>query len=233
MKYNFRLFIPFGKDLDLLTKSVNSIADQVEEYSCYEGKKIVILNNSLEPINISTPYIDMIEIWELPFELVHAQQANWMIADSINKQLPFFIVTHTDAEHLPGVMKEMLSRYEKIKDTKWFQLRMAGCPVFIMFNPQFFVQENILYDAFLFPFYYMDHHIERIAKIRGWAKINDPIETPLVNHIRSHMLKTDDVFKARNDLVCVQAEKAYEEIWGGLPEKETINDPYAKGTLPR
>ena len=52
--YRFRMYIPFGRDTDLLNKCVNSIYPQMQEHSAYEGKKIVVMNNSGSPIECKT-----------------------------------------------------------------------------------------------------------------------------------------------------------------------------------
>lgn len=227
--YRFRLYIPFGGDITLLNTAINSVVAQIDEFSCYEGKKIVVMNNTLKPIAQDIQHIEYVDVWELPFELMHAQQMNWMLKDCVSQNLPICIQLHTDAELLPGAMKAAIAEYERIKDMKWFAFGVGIDSVFVTLNPQFFVQENVWYDAFLFPFYYMDNHIGRIAKMRGWY--DNTVGGNYIKHVRSHFLKTNNIFNIKNSIMFKYHGKIYEKIWGGLPGRETINDPYAGGTL--
>lgn len=236
--YRYRIYIPFARDTVLLNKCINSIYPQMNEHSSYEGKKIVVMNNSGKPLDGLLEHPEEVDIWELPFELMHAQQMNWMFKDSLKEGYPFTLTTHTDSELMPGAIKAMLDEYEVVKGTKWYAFGIGG-PIFVAFNPQFFVEENIWYDAFLFPFYYMDNHMGRLAKLRGWSDhcVNigaypDPA-VPLVKHVSSHFLKSDPIFAKKNSIAFSAHGQIYKAIWGGLPGAETINDPYASGTLPR
>jgi hypothetical protein len=224
----FRIYIPFGGDNALLNKCVNSVIPQMDAYSSYEDKKIVVMNNSDGPISIDR--LDAVDIWEMPFELVHAQQMNWMLKDAVKEGYPICVQLHTDAELLPGAMKCMIETYEQIKDTKWFAYGIGGS-IFVALNPDFFVKENVWYDPFLFPMYYMDNHIGRIANLRGWSDNTYGLGTPLVNHVSSHHLKTNPIFRARNNAAFSAHGQTYANIWGGLPGAETSRDPYAGGTL--
>ena len=232
--YNFRMYIPFGRNMDLLNKCIESIAPQIEEFSSYEGKKIVVINNSMKPIADKIVHADKVDIWELPFELVHAQEANWMIRDTYDKGLDFCATTHTDSELLPGAMATLIKGYDGVKGTKWYAMGI-GSPIFVAFNPHFFVEENVWFDPFLFPFYYMDNHMGRIARFRGWSDtlVEGPPTTPLLKHVGSHILHEDPVFARKNNLAFPQQGVIYANIWGGLPGHETICDAYASGTLPR
>lgn len=234
--YRFRMYIPFARDVDLLNKCINSIYPQMREYSVYEGKPIVVMNNSGKSIDGLLEHPEEVDVWELPFELMHAQQMNWMFKDTLKEGYPFTLTTHTDSELMPGAIKAMLNEYERIKDTKWYAFGIGG-PIFVAFNPQFFVQENIWYDAFLFPFYYMDNHMGRLAKLRGWSDhavfIGESPDVPLVKHVSSHFLKTDPIFCKKNSIAFPAHGLIYKTIWGGLPGSETVTDPYANGTLPK
>jgi hypothetical protein len=239
----FKIYIPFGGDMPFLNKAINSIIPQIEEHSSYEGKKIVVINNTMEDISTQIEHADKVDIWGLPFELTHAQEANWAIKDTLKTNQPFCLFTHTDAELLPGAIEAVIDAYEKVKDTKWYAVGV-GSAVLVIHNPLFYMTENVWYDPFLFPMYYMDNHIGRIANLRGWSDWLYPHTPPMphtgytgeplyIKHVGSHHLKNNPIFKAKNDVAFDNDGQTYIDIWGGLPGSETSFDPYAKNTLPR
>jgi hypothetical protein len=228
--YNFRIYIPFGGNVDLLNKAITSIIPQIKEHSSYKGAKIVVINNSGESINQSIP--QEVEIWELPFELTHAQEANWVLKDAIQGQQSFCLMTHTDVILLPGAMDKLFIEYEKIKNTKWYVVGV-GAPAFLAYNLNFFIEEDVWHDPFLFPFYFMDDHMERIAVLRGWESYLPHTHDPsILTHVISHTIKENAIFKKKNDIAFLYHEAIYCEIWGGLPGEETVMDIYANGILP-
>lgn len=239
---NFRMYIPFGRNVDLLNKCVASILAQIDYYSSWDGKKIVIINNSMKPLD-GFLYTNECEIWQLPFELTHAQEGNWMVMDAYKTGQPFCATTHTDSELLPGAMEALVRGYETVKGTRWFGIGIASA-IFVAYNPLFFIQEKVWWDPFLFPFYYMDNHVGRIAKLRGWSDtlISSDIigsftgttthNASLIKHVSSHYLKEDKVFGKKNGIAFRHQGAIYSDIWGGLPGHETSIDPYAAGTLP-
>jgi hypothetical protein len=231
-KYGFRIYIPFAGNPGLLNKCITSIIPQMKEWSSWDGKKIVVINNSMKPLLPLLEHPEEVEIWELPFELTQAQEYNWMNAIVIKEGQPFCLNTHTDTVLLPRAIETAIEKYEEIKGTKWYAYGVGGS-VFVAFNPQFFIEEDVWNDPFLFPFYYMDNHMGRVAKFRGWADYTVMKEYPLVEHVRSHTLEDDPIFRRKNSIAFKYHGGIYAEIWGGLPGKETINDPYASGTLPR
>jgi len=234
--YNFRLYIPFARNLDLLNKCIESVVPQIHEFSSYVGKKIVVINNSGVHIDAEKElkYPNDVDVWELPFELTHAQEANWMIKDTATQGLDFCATTHTDSELLPGAMETLIKGYDGVKGTKWYAMGI-GSPIFVAFNHRFFIEENVWFDPFLLPFYYMDNHMGRIARLRGWSDtlVEGPPTTPLLKHVSSHVLKEDAVFRSKNNVAFPAHGQIYKAIWGGMPGQEIINDPYANGTLPR
>lgn len=233
---HFRCYIPFARNIGLLNAAINSVIPQIEEYSTFPGKKIVVVNDSEGPIDHLIERMDAVEIYELPYRLKmsHALQCNWMIRDAIASCQPFCMSLHSDAELLPGAMKDMLGKYEQIKDSKWGMAFGAhGGHIFCISNLEFFQRENVWYDPFLFPFYYMDNHMYRIMNLRGWVSHTTDTPVQLVEHVSSHYLKEDDIFRRKNDIAFGAHGAIYARIWGGLPGAETSIDPYASGTLTR
>jgi hypothetical protein len=234
-EYKFKLYIPFGGNPELLNKAIASIIPQINEFSSYEGKKIVVINNTCKPIIPLLEHPEAVDVWELPFEISHAEENNWMIKDVLATGQPFVLSTHTDSELLPGAMQALIAGYEQRKGTKWYAMGI-GSAIFVAFNPQFFVEENVWFDTFLFPFYYMDNHMGRIAMLRGWGDslvTLEAYEGALIKHVSSHYLKEDPIFRRKNDIAFRHHGAIYSDIWGGLPGHETVTDPYASGTLPR
>lgn len=227
----FRMYIPFGGDLDLLAKSVASVVDRIGPFS-QEQKVVVVINNTLQPLPENFPNFDRVEELIPPVELVHAQEVNWIIKESRLQNEDCALLLHTDAQLKDGALEDMFSTLEEVNGTKWAQVLAYGSGVFGAINWRFFAAENVDFDPFLFPFYYMDNHMYRIIEARGWTvHITRRAHENLVEHVSSHVLKTDSVFKRKNDLAFPLHGALYEKIWGGLPGKETRHDRTAGGTL--
>jgi hypothetical protein len=166
-----------------------------------------------------------------------------MIKDCLATDQPFCLNTHTDTELLEGAIETAVLEYERIAGTRWYA-RGLGSAVYVMYNPVFFETENVWFDSFLFPFYYMDNHMGRIAMLRGWSDCLVPRDTSipmtgyteepaLIKHVSSHFLKDNPIFAAKNAVAFGPHGQTYVNIWGGLPGAETSMDPYARGTLKR
>lgn len=233
MKHPFRVYIPFAMNEDLLTACINSLVPQLEEFSSWDGKKIVVIDNSKEGLK-GTVHPDQVDIWRLPFELSHADEGNWMIRDALNSGQPFCMTIHTDAELLPGAMEWLLKKYEEIAGTKWaVAMSPHGGHIFCIYNVEYFKEEDIWFDPFLFPFYFMDNHMGRLMTLRGWSQHLADNPESLVKHKSSHFLHEDPIFCRKNNIAFKYHGAIYAEIWGGGPGAEKLEDPYANGTLPR
>ena len=232
-KYKFRMYIPFGYDEELLGKAVESIIPQIEEFSSWASSpQIVIHNNSGKPITKLT-HPEKVEIIEFPFELVHAQQANYFIRDAHVTGQPFMMLTHTDSELLPGAMENMIKNYERIKDTKWGMLFGShGGHIFSITNPLFYVNEDCWYDPNVEPFYYMDNFCYRLMTLRGYVNHTCDSTSQLVKHYSSQYIKCNPRYWHRNNLTFGPYGEIYKNIWGGLPGQETSNDLTAGGLYP-
>lgn len=227
----FRIYIPFGGNIDLLEKCVRSIAIRIRPFTeC--PSPIVIINNTLRPLAESFPHKDMILELIPPVELVHAQEANWTIRESKKNGEDFALTLHTDAQLKDGALEDIFQTLYEIQGTRWVQVLAYGSGVFSAINWRFFEEEGVDFDPFLFPFYYMDNHMYRIIEARGWRNhITRRAHENLVEHVSSHVLKEDSVFRRKNDLAFPLHGELYAKIWGGLPGKETNLDPSAAGTL--
>jgi len=236
MTYNFRIYISFARNMELLNKCIDSVVPQIREFSTWKGKKIVVINDSGEDIRGQCHFPDEVEIYEMPYriKLSPAIMGDWVVKDAFYTNQPFAMTLHTDAELLPGAMKDILDKAKEIEGTKWGMLfGGAGWQVFALYNPRFFVDENVWHDPYLFPFYYQDNHLYRIMTLRGWYVTQSDSKIPTIIHKSSHYLKEDPIFKRKNDIAFPAHGWIYAQIWGGLPGYETSVDPYAAGTLPK
>lgn len=223
--YKFRCYIVFTQNDPMLNTAVASVASQIREFST-EERPIVILNNSMVPLGDRLENkTDCIEIMA-PTPLQCATTANWMVRLAHDNGEPFCMIMHMDAQMLPGALAVALAKYEEVKDQKYIAIFANGG--FEMENIRFFYEENVWYDDFLFPFYFTDNHIGRIAALRGYVVV--PIPSELIRHDSSHNLREDPVMRARNNLAFGIHGQLYASIWGGHPGAETCSDPFARGT---
>lgn len=224
----FRCYISFTQNTPMLNKALSTVIPQLREFSS-EPVPVVILNNSMVPLGDRLEYPnDCLELFP-PTPLQCATNANWMVRLAHDNEEPFAMIMHMDAEMQPGCMAAALAKWEEVKDTKYIAIFANGG--FEMENIAFFYNENVWYDDFLFPFYYTDNHIGRIAALRGYSVAAIPSE--YVVHHSSHNLREDPVLNRKNNYAFPIQGQLYKAIWGGMPGQETVTDPYANGTLSR
>jgi hypothetical protein len=228
MQYNFHVYVHFSGNASLLNSCIDSLLPRIRQFSTAETP-IVILNNTQEDLS---KWIYAKEGWmevKPPVPLIWATAQNWLLTLAKLNGDPFAFSMHTDVEILDGALEETFAIYERVKDTKWYCIFANEC--FGMHNLDFFYNENVWYDAFLFPMYYSDNHIARIAFLRGYKE--EMYYSPYVLHHRSHTLRDDPAMQKRNNLNFPKAGEIYAQIWGGLPRAETNPDPYANGLFSR
>jgi hypothetical protein len=236
MNRNFRLYVAFARNVELLNRCIDSVVPQIREHSTWQGKKIVIINDSGEDIAGQYHHPEEVEIYEKLYrvKLSPAVIADWYVKDAYYTGQPFAMTLHTDAALLPGAMQDILEKYDEVENTKWGMIfGGAGWEVYALYNPKFFVEENVWHAPHLFPFYYQDNHLYRIMALRGWQKYQSHSQVPTIIHKSSHYLKEDPIFRRKNDIAFPAHGAIYAAIWGGLPGYEKSNDKYASGTLPR
>jgi len=228
MQYNFHVYIHFSGNAFLLNKCVTSLLPKVRQFSTAENP-IVILNNTnlnlSDWIMVSDGWVDL----KPPTPLIWATAHNWLLSLAKQNGDPFAFSCHTDVEIMDGALEEIFAVYERVKDTKWYCIFANEC--LGMQNLDFFYDENVWYDAFLFPMYYSDNHIARIAYLRGYKE--EMYFSPLVLHNKSHTIRDDRIMQLRNNLGFPKAGEIYKTIWGGMPGQETNNDPFANGLFSR
>jgi hypothetical protein len=227
MKYPFHVYIPFSGNVHLLDRCISSILPFVREYSTYDDP-IIILNNTKVPLQGKLEADGWSELIP-PVPMVWATAYNWLLRVALANQEPFAFATHTDVEISQGAMEEVFDNYERVKDTKWYCIFANEC--LGMHNLAFFEDEQVWYDDFLFPMYYSDNHLARIAYLRGYREVMYYSEA--VHHTKSHTIREDNVMRLRNAVGFPHATEVYKQIWGGVPGSETVADPYACGLLTR
>jgi hypothetical protein len=231
-KLKFRIYIPFGSNVQLLNKCVESIVTRIGAFSS-EEKPICILNNTMVSVKDALNHYDKCIELMPPIDLQPAQEANWLIRLARENGEVFACELHTDAELVDGSLEDLIEKYHEVKGTKWAQILQFGSGVFGAFNPEFFYSENVWYDAFMFPFYFCDNHMNRVMTSRGWTvEHTRRCADGLLIHKSSHYLKDDPIFRRKNELAFRHHGALYADIWGGLPGSETVaTDPTANGTL--
>lgn len=236
MNRNFRIYISFARNMELLNKCIASIVPQINEHSTWQGKKIVVINDSQTDITGQYVFPEEVEVFEFPYRIKvsPAVMGDYVVKDAHFTGQPFAMTLHTDAELLPGAMEDLLKKYDEVADQKWGMIfGGAGWQVFALYNPRFFFEEDIWHDPYLFPFYYQDNHLYRLMMLRGWQQYASDSPVPTIIHKSSHYLKEDPIFRRKNDIAFPAHGAIYAAIWGGLPGYERSNDKYANGTIPR
>jgi hypothetical protein len=220
-------------------------SEEFHPFTSSPGRKIVIINNSGDDnLGMKIEHREKVDVWQLPFELTHCQEYNWMIKACLEENELMCLSTHTDTELLPGAVETAAKACERVLGTKWYAYGIGGAQ-FVAYNPRFFQEENVWFDPFLFPFYFMDNHMGRIAKLRGWSDflvMGEPVTSPmtgfqetpqLIKHVSSHYLKENPIFCKKNNIAFKYHQQIYAEIWGGVVGSEKSTDPWASGTLPK
>lgn len=221
---NFHCYINFSGNARLLSACLESIMPQIKKHSSYEFP-VIVLNNTNVKLKDWLPDIQGWLEMKPPVPIVWAEAQNWIIKMAYEGNEPFAMSIHTDVTLKDGAIDELLRKYDEYKTSRWHIICANECVS--LQNPIFFYSENIRYDAFLFPMYYSDNHIARLASLRGWREYM--YATELVNHRRSHTIAENRVMGRKNDLAFGHHGSIYQQIWGGLPGRETNFDPNASG----
>lgn len=233
-RYQFRCVIPFSGNYDHLRWAVSSCYSEVVKWSTLE-KPVAVFNNSGQKFDFSMlagqedhfKLIDFLEPMLLPTTL------NWAIRQAKANGDQFMMWMHDDAALRANGLKLMMDKYHQVAGSKWGTIFLGkDGDTCSFYNPEFNFTENVWYDPFLFPMYFMDCHYTRIMKLRGWTLeyANWDHQLDYVIHAGSHSLKDMPNLRRKNDLVQQGQRDLYRKIWGGDPGQETSNDPHAAGT---
>jgi hypothetical protein len=143
----------------------------------------------------------------------------------------YMLWSHNDIIAKPNAIATLLHEYTSIREKKWGIL-YGDYDHLCLFNPNFFVKENIWGDPALFPNYFGDNHRYRLMDLRGYERINAKNMEGLVTHLGSQTIIRNPYFKKINDLTFSSWGQIYVNIWGGYPPNETNNDPTCGGLYP-
>jgi hypothetical protein len=219
-------YIPLREDEDLLK---NAIMDMYNEIDYFR-----VINSTGRDIYPYLADIDTEHKITLIFPttpLCFEQALNTAIKDSQALGNDYIIWAHNDIRVQSGAIDALIKRYEEVKDTKW-GIIYTLYDVLCMFNPKFFIDENIWGDPALFPNYFGDNHRYRIMDLRGYTRLECPEAGPLVTHIGSQTITRHPYYGMINSLTFDYEGQLYRKIWGGGPGEERNTDPTVGGLYP-
>jgi hypothetical protein len=190
--------------------------------------KVTVINNTLQPLQyrlgdillpLTEKYNNVEEI--IPTDkLLYGQSLNFAVRDSHKNGYEVCLWAHCDIEVRPGAVDALFHKYEEIKDQKWGQI-LSNYDSLCLFNPAFFVNENIWEDVYVLPTYFWDNARAYLMKKRGYSIHGCPEAAQLVTHLGSHTIHRNPIYNAKNGLVFKWHEKIYIEMCGGPPGHET------------
>ena len=220
-------YIPLRTGEDLLFNAVKSLYDQVDAFMVINSteKDLFPLFEEMDKgrkVNFINPTDPLCFEQAINVAIKHAY---WL------HQAPYIIWAHNDIVVSPGAIDALLETYEQVKDTKWGVI-YGQYDVLCMFNPKFFIEENIWGDPALFPNYFGDNHRYRLMDLRGYARINAPNVADKVTHIGSQTIRNSAYHGRINALTFDLESQLYVRIWGGIAPNETNADSTCGGLYP-
>ena len=232
-EYKFRCVIPFSGNYESLRWAVESCYIEVSKFSTVL-KPVVVVNNSGQSFDHSKLVGLNYELFDIGEPLLLPNTLNWAIRTAKTRGDDFMMWMHDDAALRTNAVKILMDKYEAVKGQRWGTIFLGkDGDTCSLYNPSFNFNENVWYDPFLFPMYFMDCHYFRILRLRGWTLeyANWEGEFDYVIHKQSHSLEDVPTLRRRNDLIQDGQRALYRAIWGGDPGQETNNDPHAGGTV--
>ena len=222
------LYIPTRTNPEVLEATVRSLYDQVDAF--------MIINNL--GMDLAEYFKDKDTEHKMSFinppdPMGCEQSINVAVKYSyyVEKNPDYVMWAHHDIIAQPGAVTKLFEGYEKVKNTRWGVL--YGCyDTFCLFNPLFFINENIWGDSWLFPNYFGDNHRYRMMDMRGYSRSDAEGMGELVRHVGSQTIRNSRYFNLINSITFELQRQVYIKIWGGGPGSETINDPTAGGLYP-
>lgn len=233
-QYQFRCVIPFSGNYDHLRWAIETCYSEAIKFSTLDVP-VVVFNNSgatfdASQVHGSTGHFTLVDLLE---PLLLPNTLNWAIRQARANGDEFMMWMHDDAAIRCNGFKLIMDKYHQVKGSRWGMIFLGkDGDTCSLYNPEFNFTENVWYDPFLFPMYFMDCHYSRIMRLRGWtleyANWDHPVD--YVIHSGSHSLTDVPMLRRKNDLVQPEQRSLYRKIWGGDPGQETVNDPHANGT---
>jgi hypothetical protein len=220
-------YIPIKEDEDLLKQAIVGLYDQVDSF-----KVINSTQRNIEPCLMEIDPTLKINVINPPCALCFEQAVNTAIRDAVFEgNTEFIIWGHNDIVVQPGAVDALMEKYEEVKGTKWGVI-YGMYDTLCLFNPRFFIDENIWGDPVLFPNYFGDNHRYRMMDLRGYARINCEKAAGLVHHIGSQTITRHAYHALVNGMTFDFEGQLYRKIWGGGPGQETCVDPTCHGLYP-
>ena len=214
--------IPCIDGVDLLKRAVSDLYGQVSSF--------FIINNTMSPLFIEDKD-NKVHIENVRTPLVYEQSLNMAISHAYTEDSPYCLWGHNDIEVRPGAVEALLAKWREVKDAKWGVI-WSSYDSLCLFNPEFFVKENIWGDPWLFQNYYGDNHRYRLMQLRGYSLVKCPEAAALVTHLGSMTIKQNHLYNKKNGIVFDKAGQIYSSLWGGLPGQERSTDPTCCGLYP-
>jgi hypothetical protein len=220
-------YIPLREDEDLLKQAIIGLYDQVDSF-----KVINSTQRNLEPYLKEIDPLSKIHFIIPLSPLCFEQALNTAIKDSISENDTEFIIWgHNDIIVQPGAVDALVEKYEEVKGTKWGVV-YGMYDTLCLFNPRFFIDENIWGDPSLFPNYFGDNHRYRLMDLRGYTRHNCDKAAQLIKHIGSQTITRHPYYGIINGMTFGLEAQLYQNIWGGSPGSETFTDPTCHGLYP-
>lgn len=220
-------YIPLRTGIGLLKNAVAGLYDQVDGF--------MIINSTeqdLYPVFEGCDPEHKVSFINPTDPLCFEQSINVAIKTAYYLlKTPYIIWAHNDIVVRPGAIDALLETYEQYKDTKWGVI-YGNYDVLCMFNPRFFIDENIWGDPSLFPNYFGDNHRYRLMDLRGYSRINAPNVSDKVVHIGSQTIRNSPYHNRINSLTFDLESQLYVRIWGGIAPNETNPDSTCGGLYP-
>jgi len=220
-------YIPLREDEDLLRQAIIDLYDQVDSF-----KVINSTQRNIEPYLAEIDPAIKINFINPHSPLCFEQALNTAIKDSVLEDgMDFIVWGHNDIRVQPGAVDALMEKYEEVKDTRWGVI-YGMYDTLCLFNPKFFIDENIWGDPALFPNYFGDNHRYRLMDLRGYERFNCDKAALLIKHIGSQTITRHPYYGIINGLTFDLEGQLYRKIWGGGPGQETYADPTCHGLYP-
>lgn len=213
--------IPCIDGIDLLKCAVNGLYNQVSSF--------FLINNTGHLLNLPDPD-NKIYVENMRTPQVYEQSLNVAIRHARESHEPC-LWAHNDIIVQPGAVDALIKKYEEVKNTKWGVI-WSSYDSLCLFNTDFFYNENIWGDPWLFQNYYGDNHRYRLMQLRGYTLYECNEAKSLVTHLGSMTIKQNAQYNRKNGITFDKAGQIYASIWGGLPGQERVTDPTAGGLYP-
>jgi GT2 family glycosyltransferase len=206
------LYIPFLNRPDLLDLAVRS--------AYKSGVDATIINNSSDDNTKGS--CDWLTIIRPPVPLTFAQSQNWMLRMAEDRQAPFYLFCHSDAEAGEGTVQKLIELAQSLTNEgrKWGVI-FTNYDALAAFNTEAF-REVGGWDTEL-SWYHSDIDMYRRLELAGYELVKSNLP---VKHKASQTLNSDQAIKRNVDLMFPCRVAYYKAKWGGDAGSETYSVPF-------